>query len=382
MMHSGSQPESAETSREPPGGNEGPGDSEAVAPLELARTITIDEIPKVARDQMDIHYRIPQSQSQYRQHVMNLQTPSALRGPGHSHLYPDAPMRSLSTQELAEPEPPAASRAEHPKAVRVASRYAETHSESDLAALQHGLRQRSPDEQSAASQQAPSPGSRTPGESDTDGLVLAGESDTDGLVLAADEEILSQHVSRATTRQTVASNPEATGRLLSASDLDLSPVSRRVSLPVAAPHASAPGSHIATPELAVHPDAGTPAMHHHALDLGHVRSRPRRRRSNAGANVRRLRRRRRPADDVDAIGGPACEFIGNRRNPLGRLDDGELVDYDDPNDEDLEVSFMENNVDDRLIDYLTVDLGGGIRRLRSILPSIGRRTTDHNQNNP
>ncbi|KAJ2516197.1 hypothetical protein H4217_004731, partial [Coemansia sp. RSA 1939] len=49
-----------------------------------------------------------------------------------------------------------------------------------------------------------------------------------------------------------------------------------------------------------------------------------------------------------------------------------LVDYDDPNDNDPEQSFMDNNVDDRLIDYLTVDLGSGIRRLRSRLSTIGR----------
>ncbi|KAJ2621414.1 hypothetical protein H4R22_005248, partial [Coemansia sp. RSA 1290] len=84
--------------------------------------------------------------------------------------------------------------------------------------------------------------------------------------------------------------------------------------------------------------------------------------------VLRRRRRQQPTDaEIDEIGGPACEYVGNRRNPLGRLEDGELVDYDDPNDDDLEVSFMDNNVDDRFIDYLSVDLGNGIRRLRLAL---------------
>ncbi|KAJ2473251.1 hypothetical protein IWW56_006011 [Coemansia sp. RSA 2131] len=329
-------------------------------PLGLSRTITIDEIPKVARDQMDIHYRIPQTQSQYRQHVQNM--PSALHGPGHGHLYADLPARSMSAQELAEPESqntmPAKGVVKHGKAVnseREDRNVSELSIDSNIAAPKRDIQQRSLDQHSLSELSVAGPSAV---EEPTLDSSTPDESDREGLMLAADHEITS---TRTTTRQTVASNPETTGNLLSASDLDLSQISRRTSLPIAA-------SAISTP-AAAHPHAGTPVMHQHALDLGHVR--PRRRRPSTG--VRRVRRRR-PADNVDSA---ACEFIGNRSNPLGRLDNGELVDYDDPNDEDQEVSFMENNVDDRFMDYLTVDVGSSIRRLRSILPSIGRRPDHH-----
>ncbi|KAJ2532586.1 hypothetical protein IWW43_003108 [Coemansia sp. RSA 1935] len=335
-----SPPVSTEHSSRDPQNNE-PASRDDV-PLGLSRTITIDEIPKVARDQMDIHYRIPQTQSQYRQHVQNM--PSALHGPGHGHLYADLPTRSMSAQELAEPE------SQNTMLVKDATK------REKAVDSEHNIQRRSLDQQSSSELSVAEPSVAVEPTSDSS---TPDESDREGLMLAADHEITS---TRTTTRQTVASNPETTGNLLSASDLDLSQISRRTSLPIAA-------SDISTP-AATHPHAGSPAMHHHALDLGRVGPRRRRRPSN---NVRRVRRRR-PADNVDSA---ACEFIGNRSNPLGRLDNGELVDYDDPNDEDLEVSFTENNVDDRLIDYLTVDVGSSIRRLRSILPSIGRRPDHH-----
>ncbi|KAJ2709017.1 hypothetical protein H4S00_006770, partial [Coemansia sp. D1744] len=313
-----SPPVSTEHSSRDPQNNE-PASRDDV-PLGLSRTITIDEIPKVARDQMDIHYRIPQTQSQYRQHMQNM--PSALHGPGHGHLYADLPTRSMSAQELAEPE------LQNTMLVKDATKHEK------FVDSEHDIQRRSLDQQSLSELSVAGPSVDAEPTSDSS---TPDESDREGLMLAADHEITS---TRTTTRQTVASNPETTGNLLSASDLDLSQISRRTSLPIAA-------SDISTP-AATHPHAGSPAMHHHALDLGRVRPRRRRRPSN---NVRRVRRRR-PADNVDSA---ACEFIGNRSNPLGRLDNGELVDYDDPNDEDLEVSFTENNVDDRLIDYLTVD---------------------------
>ncbi|KAJ2890843.1 hypothetical protein GGI21_006033 [Coemansia aciculifera] len=107
----------------------------------------------------------------------------------------------------------------------------------------------------------------------------------------------------------------------------------------------------------------------HTADLRH---------RSAGDRVRRiLRRRHRSAQAADAEGEPpACEFIGNRRNPLGRLEDGELVDYDDPNDIDAEQSFTDNNVEDRIMDYLTLDIGQSIRRLRSRLPGGSNRRTE------
>ncbi|KAJ2843862.1 hypothetical protein GGI22_007070 [Coemansia erecta] len=113
-------------------------------------------------------------------------------------------------------------------------------------------------------------------------------------------------------------------------------------------------------------------------------------------NVRRIIMRRRHRQQQQQQGEDAaaasdydeedeCHYIGNHLNPLGRLDDGELVDYDDPNDDDPEQSFMHNNVDDRLIDYLTLDLVGSIRRLRSRLPAITRARHHHHhhhQHNP
>ncbi|KAJ2386065.1 hypothetical protein H4S02_004033 [Coemansia sp. RSA 2611] len=386
LMFSTSQPDSAETSRSSPFEGEKPDGSaqQPAAPLDLARTITIDETPKIARDQMDIHYRVPQSHLQYRQYVQNLQMPpSAIHGPGYSHLHPEVPMRSFSSQELSEPldiqteaagqlpaaGPSAAAEVpvEPPRAVRVRSRErpysgaSDTHSDTDVAALQHEIQRRSLEEPHHAGQLS---GDHSP--------------EPEGLSLAADEEIESRRASRAETRQTVASNPEAGDHQLP--DLEISPISRRSSLPVAA------ASHVSTPASAAHPYERTQEMHHHALDLGSIHRGPGHSRGDSSGFRRVLRRRRRqqqqqPADDVDAIGGPACEFIGNRRNPLGRLEDGELVDYDDPADDDLEVSFMENNVDDRFIDYLTVDLGSGIRRLKSILPAISRRQTDHGSDN-
>ncbi|KAJ2438248.1 hypothetical protein IWW46_004981 [Coemansia sp. RSA 2440] len=250
----------------------------------------------------------------------------------------------MSAQELAEPE------SQNTMLVKDATKHEKA------VDSEHNIQRRSLDQQSSFELSVAGPSVDAEPTSDSS---TPDESDREGLMLAADHEITS---TRTTTRQTVASNPETTGNLLSASDLDLNQISRRTSLPIAA-------SDISTP-AATHPHTGSPAMHHHALDLGRVRPRRRRRPSN---NVRRVRRRR-PADNVDSA---ACEFIGNRSNPLGRLDNGELVDYDDPNDEDLEVSFTENNVDDRLIDYLTVDVGSSIRRLRSILPSIGRRPDHH-----
>ncbi|KAJ1837969.1 hypothetical protein LPJ57_011271 [Coemansia sp. RSA 486] len=105
---------------------------------------------------------------------------------------------------------------------------------------------------------------------------------------------------------------------------------------------------------------------------------------NSISGIRRiLRKRGRQRNVDDGDGDPqVCQFIGNRTNPLGRLEDGELVDYDDPNDDDLEQSFMSNNVDDRFIDYLTVDIGSSIRRFASKIPGVaGRRLSGGDSGN-
>ncbi|KAJ2158372.1 hypothetical protein GGF46_003820 [Coemansia sp. RSA 552] len=361
------------------------------APLDLTRTITIDDRPKVNRDQMDIHYRINQSHDQYHQHVQNLNTPTALHGPDYSYLHGAIPPKSQSAQELAdstldtghaagakdgeqgdEGRSPLESSTlgtivDYPRAVRVKSREhhysgaSETYSDTDVMALRDDLRRRSLEraaESESTSGSPPPPPRRAPPEA---------PSDSDGLILAADEEIASRHASRTTTRDTTVSNPEVISgaQLSGSSSLEISPLSRHSSIPIEGTHPPSFGS---APSRSSQPS--TPH---------------RTRREEADGLRRRARRRRQPAwptEDVNTDGPPACEYVGNHRNPLGRLDDGELVDYDDPNDEDLEVSFMGNNTNDRFIDYLTVDLGSGIRRLRSKLPAIGRRQTDPDTHQP
>ncbi|KAJ2804920.1 hypothetical protein H4R20_002310, partial [Coemansia guatemalensis] len=404
------QPGSSETNRStpPPRDTDRTDDTGPAAPLDLARTITIDETPKVARDQMDIHYRINQSHDQYRQHLQSLQTPSALYGPGYAHLYSEAqpPLRSHSAQEIvkaapldgeagAEAEaghatadvkreggaalPTSAGKiqaatetsepddiAKHPNAVRVKSREhrysgpSEVYSDTDIAALREDIRRRSLDKNKEA-------------EDSHSGKASSAEND--GLVLSADSDIASRHASRIESAQTTASNPEAvTDEALAHAIRYTSPLSHHSSLPL-------PGMHVAPPAPVARSDSGSQAEHH-AVDLGlqhpspHHQHHPRHAHHRTrNEDVRRIVRRRRPAppDEVDQFGGPACQYIGNRTNPLGRLDDGELVDYDDPGDDDQETGFMENNVNDRFVDYLTLDLGHSIRRLRSKLTSIGRK---------
>ncbi|KAJ1862081.1 hypothetical protein LPJ78_004954 [Coemansia sp. RSA 989] len=352
------EPESVSTARSSP--SEGEKDRGPAAPLDLVRTITIDDTPKVARDQMDIHYRIPQSHVQFRQHVQK-HAPTALHAPSYSHLHPEAPARSHSAQEVeisvnvpadmssneaadVEPPQPAHMRS-HEHRMSGAS---ETRSDTHVPALQQP--------------------------SDSTMHDFSGSSGSEGLVMAADP----QHASRVPTQQPTVSSPEVQPleRPSSATHIEMSPISRRSSLPAAMPiPASIPAS-------SVHSETGTHATSHITNEdhFSHYR-RPHIHNVNTRRVLRR-RRRQQPTDaEIDEIGGPACEYVGNRRNPLGRLEDGELVDYDDPNDNDLEVSFMDNNVDDRFIDYLSVDLGNGIRRLRSILPSIGRHQSQQSEHN-
>ncbi|KAJ2741151.1 hypothetical protein GGI20_005386 [Coemansia sp. BCRC 34301] len=317
----GRSPESASDETQSPHGSSGRSEQDSgggpAGSLDLTRTITIDDTPKVSRDQMDIHYRIAASHRQYQQHAQSLQTPTALSAPGYMHLQPSpvVPGRMHSAQDIVQ------------------------------------RRQRSVDgseeEEEEVNVEVVGSLSLPEGKEEAN--------DTDGLVLAADEAIASRRASRATTRNSVMSTPVTAthpSRPLSGSIIEEEPV-------VAAVH---------------HRD------HHHrrgSLDsnvlpqhTGDLRHRHGHRLAEAGrGQIRRILRRR----DRHGLGEPPqCEFIGNRLNPLGRLEDGELVDYDDPNDVDAEQSFTDNNVDDRIIDYLTLDIGRSMRRLKSRLPNLGR----------
>ncbi|KAJ1816713.1 hypothetical protein LPJ60_005192 [Coemansia sp. RSA 2675] len=336
----------------------GPDDS-----LDLTRTITIDDTPKVARDQMDIHYRIAAAHRQYQQHAQSLQTPTALSAPSYSHLQggpSSGPSRVNSAQDvvpgrqsLDSSEP-----LETPVAAHMRSRErrysAEIHSDS------HSLSPGETTEIPASSGSSEHPAA-TPAESDSDGLVLA-----------ADEAIASRRASRTTTQLSVASNPEIS---TASPESPLSALTLHPSLPQF-------GALGAPPAAAVHRQghrlrrlesqgSGGPGLPRHTGDLRHQR-----RFSGGRDQIRRILRRRNrkgPEQSPGALGDErACEFIGNRLNPLGRLEDGELVDYDDPNDVDAEQSFTDNNVEDRIIDYFTFD----IRRLRSWLPGKGRRSEE------
>ncbi|KAJ1943618.1 hypothetical protein FBU59_002855 [Linderina macrospora] len=94
------------------------------------------------------------------------------------------------------------------------------------------------------------------------------------------------------------------------------------------------------------------AHHSTALDIADY--------SGIGIDERRMRRISDPATGEAQM----CEFVGNRRNPLGKTEEGELVDYDDPADEGAEESFRDNNVDDNFIDYFRPRFGTRLRRLR------------------
>ncbi|KAJ1987244.1 hypothetical protein GGI25_005921 [Coemansia spiralis] len=304
------------------------------APLDLTRTITIDETPKVARDQMDIHYRIRESHQQYQQHVQSMQFPNALNAPGYSHLQHEdrLPPRPHSAQDIE---------ARRHSVEEVGAPEAAVEAVPSVLAPRKGRASAAASLEGQLQEEPPAKEAETHGELD------------DGLVLAADEQIASRNATRANTRQTVMSNIEIPETVYLHDDSDaVQAISRHPSIP-----------NLARGSASVH------AAAHHREPRRHTAHRNRRSDLPLSvANVRRiLRRRSRQQEDME------CQYIGNRLNPLGRLQDGELVDYDDPDDNDPEQSFMGNNVDDRFIDYLAVDLGGSIRKLASRLPAIGRR---------
>ncbi|KAJ2785682.1 hypothetical protein H4R18_000373 [Coemansia javaensis] len=358
---------------------ESPGRAENGDSLDLIRTITIDDTPKVARDEMDIHYNISQSRGQFRRHVQNLNLPitpqsSAMLRQRASlaplqrsrsvrdvaGAMPQAPASALVAPETAATAVAPADAAETSDAAAAVGRPGPAHirrrlsrasgarSDTDLPALRADL----------AQQRLPHVAIRESGSpSDAADAADAADAPEDGLVLAADGAIASRLASRAATRYTVCGTPEAGAGV--APEDGPPPVPHHVSLPV---RSSAP----------------PPA--HHAVDIGPTHAAPPRtgarehRHTGGIRRVVRRRRRRQPTPAEDGDGEPAsCEFIGNRRNPLGRLQDGELVDYDDPDDDDLETAFTENNVDDRLVDYFTLDISDAIARLRTRLPALRRR---------
>ncbi|KAJ2259693.1 hypothetical protein GGI01_003480 [Coemansia sp. RSA 376] len=280
-------PESAsEETQSPHGSGRSEGDGGPAASLDLTRTITIDDTPKVSRDQMDIHYRIAGAHRQYQQHAQSLQTPTALSAPGYSRLQPSGGLLPVPSR---------------------------VHSAQDNTVMSNP-------ELPTASPESPLPA-------------------------------ISIHPSLLQSSSVAGSPPAETAthrrdhhrlRLRRHGSLD----SNGVSLP------------------------------QHTGDLRHQH-----RFAGGRGQIRRILRRRNrhaPAQPLDALNEeePACEFIGNRRNPLGRLEDGELVDYDDPNDIDAEQSFTDNNVEDRIMDYFALDIGHTVRRLRSWLPGTGRHHTE------
>ncbi|KAJ2031055.1 hypothetical protein H4S03_006791 [Coemansia sp. S3946] len=387
-------PESAsEETQSPHGSGRSEGDGGPAASLDLTRTITIDDTPKVSRDQMDIHYRIAGAHRQYQQHAQSLQTPTALSAPGYSRLQPSGgllpvPSRVHSAQDvvpyrhsLGSSEDIIEPVVEEPKAVHARSRELRYSASAEI--YGDTRESRPPSLKEGAGLQAEVPASISSSEHPA---ATPTESDNDGLVLAADETIASRRASRTTTQNTVMSNPE---------------------LPTASPESPLPAISIHPSLLQSSSVAGSPPVaaaahrrdhhnHHHRLRLrrhGSLDSsgvslpqhtgdlRHQHRFAGGRGQIRRILRRRNrhaPAQPLDALNEeePACEFIGNRRNPLGRLEDGELVDYDDPNDIDAEQSFTDNNVEDRIMDYFALDIGHTVRRLRSWLPGTGRHHTE------
>ncbi|KAJ2609889.1 hypothetical protein EV177_004239 [Coemansia sp. RSA 1804] len=332
--------------------------------LDLVRTITIDDTPKVARDQMDIHYRIAHTHEQYRQHVQSMQFPSALSGPGYSHLqYP-----------AEEPLAGAAGAPGRPHSAQDMDSYQRRKREAEEEEEEAAQRRRSNEQEEEREEEEPAAGDEE-------------EEEDNGLVLSADERIASTHATRSNTRNTVLSNIEVPESVyMRQESAAAAAISRHPSLPDISISRGSPSItaavHHRRPRRQQRQQSHQPpsAARRQSGGSENASSPPHahRHRGSAPANMlnirriimrRRHKRRQREEEEEDEEG---CHYIGNHLNPLGRLDDGELVDYDDPNDNDPEQSFMDNNVDDRLIDYLTVDLGSGIRRLRSRLSTIGR----------
>ncbi|KAJ2844927.1 hypothetical protein GGI22_006721, partial [Coemansia erecta] len=180
--------------------------------LDLTRTITIDETPKVARDQMDIHYRINQTHEQYKQHVQSMQFPTALSGPGYSHLQQQQPggggeaaggavelERPHSAQEIGRPQ-----RKQRRYTVNAKPVQAEEEKEATARGKKRHSITGSP-EAISGHQALASEEEEASGEEEAEAEATPAEDDKgSGLVLAADELIAS----RAATRQSIVSNIE------------------------------------------------------------------------------------------------------------------------------------------------------------------------------
>ncbi|KAJ1642443.1 hypothetical protein LPJ64_005717, partial [Coemansia asiatica] len=339
------------------------------ASLDLIRTITIDETPKVSRDQMDIHLRPRNYRAKYAEHAHNLQTPTVFSGPKYSHLLntgsgnnlpPPIHIKSHSAQEFRSPAM---------QNTDDSGKDANNVSDSQLAEqarIAAGNVARGPGNKGSSSSSASVSGNRDRPEKST-------QDDRDGLLLAADEAISSRNISRATTNNTIMSVPEVYRRGSRTSDILLGiTITHHASIPETG---AAEGT---TPSIiaAAHHFGDNQQQNQRSSFMDSDGLRRRRNRMGSVSGIRRILRKHRKQRNVDDGSGgeqQACQFIGNRTNPLGRLEDGELVDYDDPNDDDPEQSFMSNNVDDRFIDYLTVDIGSSIRRFTSRLPGVAGR---------
>ncbi|KAJ2381232.1 Na+/H+ antiporter, partial [Coemansia sp. RSA 2603] len=215
-------------------GDESPKDDTygPAGPLDLTRTITIDETPKTNRNQMDVHLQLMNSRAKYTEHAQNQHTPTALSGPMYSHLLHNATDRMHQNQQ---PHPPPPQRSQ---SAREISGSAESADDKDLAAAKAAAvaacagdksepNIRIADEQLAQEEAKAEAAAQR--HEDTSRQQQQQEEDGDGLMLAADHIIAS----RATTQNTIMSVPEVYQPQRRSHDLPpLQPVvSRHPSLP-------------------------------------------------------------------------------------------------------------------------------------------------------
>ncbi|KAJ1943111.1 hypothetical protein EC988_006318 [Linderina pennispora] len=341
-------------------------DDEPAAPLDLTRTITIDDTPRVDRNQMDIHYRLADINRQSQSQV----PPTLLSGPQYSHLTADSSTqrpRWYSSADISDrsPESEEEVASSGHSVVRVKTKHHEYYAGPDRddevaheapAVPDHKLpavaidKTRSQEQEETGDSQESSP---------------VDDSD-DGLVLAADKIIASRQASKqdAERPRTIMSNPEPPERVY----LGIGPSGNS---PPTSVH-SGNTHHSTTPAAqAAHHGTALGISDYHGVDID---ARSERSSLPTHTHRRRHRRMRRISDPVTGE-SQMCEFVGNRRNPVGKTEQGELVDYDDPADEGAEESFRDNNVEDNFIDYLRPRFGTRLRRLRDAAANSAASTS-------
>ncbi|KAJ1899888.1 hypothetical protein LPJ66_001831 [Kickxella alabastrina] len=374
------------------GGNNNDDEQPPLPSLELSRSITIDDKPKVSRDQMDIHYRINIFRRHHAHHQplmspQRRQTPSALSSPKYSHLQmpspPIMPVRSQSVYEVGGEVPVADDDMKGVdrlvgEGLGISVRIADMYRSDITQGRDNDVDERSLVLGISTSSAAENPKNAT----ETIAAVVAASKEEvvqqgyayDGLLLNADNAIASLKTSRSATRETRLGAAEVFKARPPTSGILQTP------LPI---HSSAPPI---MPMPIIEPEtSGVTINTQNGIqsgissgngDGGGAPLRRQRTRTNSQLStlpMRRIMRKNRRQRNVATDGSEQiCQFIGNHKNPLGRLENGELVDYDDPNDHDREESFTDKNIDDRFIDYFRMDIGENIRRLTSKLSVFGR----------